>query len=104
MEHLHNKQLLPTISTTTVRAVLKDQLNKAYKKVDVVNKAWYIKENVRKFCESAMIAKLLDEDGFKLIYVFEFTLWNRSNKYYTWSNRGVKGLIWFLIIFRSASQ
>ena len=40
-----------------------------------------------------MIAKLLDEDGFELIYIDEFTLWTRSNKYYTWTDKGVKGFI-----------
>ena len=93
MEHLHNKQILPAISTTIVRAVLKHQLNKTYKKVDVVNQTWSTKENVRKFCESAMITKLLDENGFELIYVDEFTLWTRGNKYYTWTDKGVKGFI-----------
>ena len=93
MEHLHDKQILPAISTTTVRAVLKHQLNKTYKKVDFVNQTWSVKENVRKLCESVMIAKLLDEDDFELIYVDEFTLWTRSNKYYTWTNKGVKGFI-----------
>ena len=52
-----------------------------------------------------MIAKLLDEVGFELISVVKFTLGTRSNKYYTWVDRRVKGFIDMMLDhFRWASQ
>ena len=105
MEHLHNKQILQAISTTTVRAILKHQLNKTYKKVDVVNQTGSIKENVRKLCESVMIANLLDENGFELIYVDEFTCELEATNTTLGQIKELKDLlIWCLIIFLWVSQ
>ena len=62
----------PDDSVTTVRKVLKQQLNKTYK-IDAVNKSWSTKEIVRNyFDESSMIAKLLDEDGSELMYAWVY--------------------------------
>ena len=86
------KQNLPTISTIIISAVLKNQLNKAYK--NVVNQTWFTNENVIKFWESDIIAKLKDENWIWInTYMDEFASQTWCSKYFTWIDKRVSGFI-----------
>ena len=89
---LKNKGL-ESISSYSIRKILKEFLNYRYKTLHEVHPKTFDSENIRQFFESAYLQVLLERDGVEWIYVDEFSFSTRKQNYKGWVKRGKHGFL-----------
>ena len=84
---------LDSISLTSVRNLLKSQLNMSYKKQNLTNPKTHTLENKGRVWESIWAQIKLQEIGKQVIFLDEFKYSTHTNKFYSWSQRGKNGYL-----------
>ena len=82
-----------SISLTTVRNILKSQLNMGYKKQNIAHPKINTLENKGKVWESIWAQIKLQEAGKQVIFLGEFKYSTHTNKFYSWSQREKSGYL-----------
>ena len=82
-----------TISSSTIRRVLKRKLWHTYKKLNKRHAASVSQSSAQKFLESYMTLKTLEESGWELIYFDGFGYDPRKQQFYGWWRKGSKGYV-----------
>ena len=90
---LQNAYLLnfPSISKiyqTTLWSRLKDTFGMSYKRIKIQRKITTEKQNIRRFAFAGAIQIKLESLNYELIFIDEFSLSDRSFKFFGWSKRG----------------
>ena len=79
------------ISQSTLRSRLKDTFEMSYKRIKKQTKAATENQNVRRFALAGAMQAKLELLNYELIFIDEFSLSNRSFKFFGWSKRGKSG-------------
>ena len=79
---------LPPLSTTSIRKILKKHLRYTYKRAWKLHPRTSTPTNIRKIHESIYIQITLEERGYEMIYLDEFSLSARKYAPYNWAPRG----------------
>ena len=82
---------LGQVSRTTVISSLKSDHNMSYKQLHRRPRQTFSKLSERAFAVAMNIQKQLEDKGFELLYIDEFSVSDRSFKAYGWSKRGGPG-------------
>ena len=82
-----------TISSSTIRRVLKRKLWHIYKKLYKRHAASVSQIIAQKFIESNMTLETLEESGWELIYIDGFGYDPRKQQFYGWWRKGNKGYV-----------
>ena len=80
---LSNSYLEPT-SKSSIKRILKENLNLIYKKANFVNHINMQRERIRRFYDSIQIQLSLINNGYEIIYFDEFSSNSRHNTIYNW--------------------
>ena len=91
--HLISKENMDSISSTSIKRILKEKLNYSFKRISTLEHNSARPFNIRKFFESAILQIKLEENNFELIFIDEFSLSSKHNKLYGWSKVGQKGYV-----------
>ena len=78
---------LETISDWSIVSILKKKLNLSYKKCNKMDRSNLIISNKAKYFESAATQILLEDAGYELIFVDEFSFTERKSNLYSWGPR-----------------
>ena len=79
------------ISQTTLWSRLKDTFGMSYKRIKIEKKSTTWKTNIRRLALAGAIQVKLESLNYELIFIDEFSLSDRSFKFFGWSKRGKSG-------------
>ena len=91
--YLSNFPSISKISQTTLWSRLKDTFGMSYKRIKIQRKITTEKQNIRRFALAGAIQIKLESLNYELIFIDEFSLSDRSFKFFGWSKRGKSGYI-----------
>ena len=80
--YLSKEQLMNSISSYSIRRILKAKLMFSFKKLNSLEHNSNSQLKVKKFMESSMLQLTLKNEGYELLFIDEFSLSYRYNNYY----------------------
>ena len=81
------------ISQSTLRSRLKDTFGMSFKQIKRQNIIPDEKQRQRRFAIGWAIQKILNSQNYEFMFIDEFSLSDRSFKFYGWSKKGMSGFI-----------
>ena len=91
--HLLIEENMNPISGSTIIRILKKKLNYRFKKLSTVEGKTTQAQNIRKFYESALVQLKLEDIGYELIFIDEFSISSKYHSYLGWPKVGEKGYL-----------
>ena len=89
--YLINEERMDPISDTSIIRIFIKKLNYRFKALSTVKKKITQAQNIRKLYKLALVQLKLEEMGYELIFVDEFSISCKYHSYFGWPKVGEKG-------------